>query len=471
MVAVFLLPFDRLPRSSPALTAPWLAPLVNATPGTSSCVSSSSAAGTMKIPNPSLANTSAAAAASNHLLMKERDRKKREERDREREREKERDRERERERSERERERNEKLEREKERERRRHASRSPMNSRPTTNGPVKTESPINLKNTSMPNSMPPMPTFHPSLSQPPVPVTMSSSVLDGRSHLGLSMSRMYGQQYDPFRDVLRGMDPLRETMDREQRERDYMRFGAANPLLPGPPNLGPTLYHASPHSSSDRYRDFVGMAGLAQDRFRDGLGLPPHLAHMAGSLGLTLGTPPSGPLADRYRDGLGHPGMPGMAAPSLYPVASSSFQFAPGIGPPGLLGPGLGPPMGAGGLNSMPMLPPSLLAASTGKRTPPPPSSSSYPGPLNNPLASMSRAHMGMMPPSFSLPPYPMSSPSPMLNPHLLPQLGPSSLSNTRPPSTPPIGRSLMDLTSSHPPGLTPYNPMDYSRKDDPQSR
>ena len=422
-----------MPRSSPApLPAPWLAALVK--PG-----GASSSVKTDHAP------------ASHHLMAKERDRHKKEERERERG-----------ERQEREKER----EKERERERRRHASRSPIHMRSTsTNGQVKNEtSSVPKSNPSLLNSLAPMPSFHhPGLQQPAG--TMSSTAMLDRSRLGLPMHGLYGQSFDPFRDVLRGMDPLRESMDREQ---NYMRYAPANPLLPGSAGLGPSLYHTPPsHSTPERYRDFVGMPGLPADRFRDGLSIPAHLGHMAGTLGLSLPGPQNANLTDRYRDGLMAGSIPGMSGATMYPPTSTTFQF-PGLGPAGILSAGLGQGLGAGGLSSLSMLPPSLLS-SGGKRTPPP--STPMTGPMSNSLASLSRTHMAMMPPTLGLPPYPMPSPSPMLNPHLLPPMG-SALNSTRPPSTPPIGRSLMDLTAPHhATGLAPYNPLDYPRKDDPQSR
>ena len=194
--------------------------------------------------------------------------------------------------------------------------------------------------------------------------------------------------------------------------------------------------------------------------------MPPHLGHpsMAGSLGLSLAGQQSGSLNDRCGP---IPGMSGASA--LYPPTSAPYPFPP-LGPGGLLGAGLGSSMG-----SLSMLPQSLLT-SGGKRTPPPSGQPPTSLPGSSALASLGRTHMGLMPSGLGLPPYPMPSPSPMMNPHhLLPSLG-SSMGGARPPSnnTPPsgIGRPLMDLTSPHPPGLAPFNPLDpYPRKDDPQSR
>ena len=248
---------------------------------------------------------------------------------------------------------------------------------------------------------------------------------------------------------------MRESMDRESQF--LSRFGAAaNHLGLG----GSGLYgHGAPPS--------YGLPGLPPDRYRDGLSMPPHLGHpMAGSLGLSLAGQQSASLNDRYGP---IPGMSG--APTLYPPTSASYPFAP-LGPGGLLGSGLGSSMG-----SLSMLPQSLMTPG-GKRTPPPLSSGQPPTSLqpgSSALASLGRTHMGLMPSGLGLPPYPMPSPSPMMNPHhLLPPLGPS-MGGARPPSnsTPPSGRPLMDLTSPHPPsGLAPFNPLDpYPRKEDPQSR
>merc|ERR1711946_92194 len=70
----------------------------------------------------------------------------------------------------------------------------------------------------------------------------SAAMLD-RSRMALPMHSLYGQSFDPFRDVLRGMDPVRESMDREQR--DFMRFAPTNPILPVAPGLAPSMYHAA----------------------------------------------------------------------------------------------------------------------------------------------------------------------------------------------------------------------------------
>jgi len=477
--------WNRLPRASPApMAAPWLTPLVKA--GQSASIAAFSS---IKV-DPSAASSSSSSSnvsASHHLLMKERERQKKEERDREREKEKERERERERERDRNERlEREKERERERERERRRHASRSPIHMRTASNGQMKNDGMPKSNASLSGNTIPPMASFHHAAAgmQQPAGAMPSAAMLD-RSRMAMPMHSLYGQSFDPFRDVLRGMDPVRESMDREQR--DYMRYAPTNPIHPGAPGLPPSMYHAAAAAAAaaahgntaDRYRDFVGMsAGLAGDRYA----IPPHLNHLAGSLGLNLASPQSAALNDRYREGLlagslqgslpgsmggmgGAAGMSGAGgmnvSAGMYPPSSASYQFS-GMGL-GQLGQSLA---AANGLNSMSMLPPSLMSSGD-KRTPP---SQSTP----HPAGSMRTNQMGlMMPPSMGIPPYPMPSPSPMLNPHMLPPLGSSMNSGGRPPSTSPVARSLMDLTSHphHPPGLTSYNPLDYPRKDDPQSR
>lgn len=404
-------------------------------------------------------------------MAKERDRQRREERERERERE---------------RAREKKREEERERERRRHASRSPLHhhhsSRSSTgsNGAAGSSSsktdhsssssssskPSSASSSGLASSLPHLPGgYHPSLQMTP------PSILD-RSRLGLPPlpgGGLYGaQSFDPYRDVLRGMDPVRESLDREQREllSRYGSAAAANPLvgLGGPASL---YGHSSPHSP-------YGLPGLPPERYRDASlqGLPGPLGHHP--LGLSLTGQPS----DRY---------PPLS--SLYPPTSTAYPF-PHLGPPGLLG---------AGLSSLAMLPPSLMppSASGSKRTPPPPTTPSTPLPGGGPpapqppsLASLGRTHLGLMGPAgLALPPYPLSSPSSMLAPASAHHLGLPSLGSSRPTSesTPPAGsssasatagRPLLDLTSPHaphPPALAPYslNPLDpYARlKEDPQSR
>ena len=432
----------------------------------------------MKVETPGSSSSSAAAAAAHHhqhqqQAQKERDRQRKEEREREKERERERAKEKERERNERQ-EREREKKREEEREKRRHASRSPLHhSRPTTNGaPSKNELSSSSKSSasnissgsSLSGALPPLPTFHPGMQ-------MTSAAMVERSRLGLpplSSAGLYGQPYDPY---LR-MDHL--SIEREQRE-FLSRFGASASHLAG--LSAPSLYgHGPSPSSADRYPYGLGV-GLPPDRYRDaGLPLPPHLSHhLAGSLGLSLAGQQSGvSLNDRYGP------IPGMSGAALYPPTSTGYPFPP-LGPSSLLGSGMGPGMG-----SLPILPPSMLSSSgSGKRSPPPPSpapsSNSLPGgPLSNPsaLASLGRSHMGILPPGMGLSPYPMPSPSPMLNQHLLPSLGSSLSGGARSGSsaTPPVvgGRPMLDLTSPHqqPPGPAPFNPLDpFPRKDDPQSR
>jgi len=218
--------------------------------------------------------------------------------------------------------------RERERERGRHASRSPMilarshdDQRSATNDPNKTESPGNASKAAMPPSLagPSYHMAHGSHHAGPGPSSVSVSM--SRTLPGLAMPPLYGQpSYDPFRDALRGLGPesmLWEPLDREAAQRaDFLRMAGAgaNPFGPGPPgSLAANLYH-------ERFREMMSMG--ASDRYRDALSLPPHFASSFGAL--------SDP---RFRDGL-----MAMAGPaSMYPPVSTSFQFPPSLGGPGLL--------------------------------------------------------------------------------------------------------------------------------------